>query len=264
MASSTAPSPPVSTTSVLIVDDESLGRDCIRFALDPVPGYQVVGESTCGEDAIRDIRRLEPDIVVLDIQMPGLSGFDVIREIGPAQMPPTVFVTAHDQFALQAFDVEAVDYVLKPFDDARLLRALERARASTAGHGGRLAALLAALSNTTAGAAAPRYTRRILVRGGERYQFVPVQEIDWIEAAGNTLRLHGPGRVHEIRMTLQSLMAALDPSAFVRIHRSTAVRLAAIKEIQPWFSGDYLVILHDGKQLRLSRSFREQVLKVFH
>ncbi len=247
-------------TTILIVDDEALGRDCIRFALDPVPEYQVVGESTCGEEAIRDIQALSPDIVVLDIQMPGLTGFDVIREVGPERMPPTVFVTAHDAFALQAFDVQAVDYVLKPFEDERLLRALERARHRTGGHGRQLEAILAALGS----APASRIARRLLVRSNERYHFVAVQEIDWIEAAGNLLRLHVAGRTHEVRMTLQGLMDMLDPAMFVRIHRSTAVRLGAIKEIQPWFSGDYLVILHDGKQLRLSRSYRERVLKVAH
>ncbi len=254
--------PTMSPTNILIVDDEALGRDCIRFALDPMPGFQVVGEATCGEEAIRDIRRLDPDIVVLDIQMPGLSGFDVIREIGPERMPPTVLVTAHDRFALQAFDASVVDYVLKPFDDARLVRALDRARSIHEGQRTHPPGLLSAVSHASPGVM--RYTRRILVRKNDRLYFVPVQEIDWIEAAGNTLRLNGGGRTHEIRMTLQAIMDTLDPALFLRIHRSTAVRLAAIKEIQPWFSGDYMVILTDGHQLRLSRSFRERVLRVLH
>jgi two-component system LytT family response regulator len=253
--------------TVLIVDDEALGRDCVRLAVEGAEGYEVIGESDSAERAVRDILELEPQIVVLDVQMPGKTGFDVIQEVGVDRMPPTVFVTAHDEFALQAFEVHALDYVLKPFEDARLIAALDHARDSLTRKRRDAEELLGLLRSVTGGPAdrvGRTYARRLLVRTNERFRFLPVQEIDWIEAAGNTLRLHARSETHTVRMTMNQATEMLDPAVFVRIHRSTIVRLGALKEIQPWFGGDYLAILTDGKQLRLSRTYRDRVLKPFH
>jgi two-component system LytT family response regulator len=253
-------------TTILIVDDESLGRDCVRLAVQASGAYEIVGESDTAEQAVHDILELEPQIVVLDIQMPGKTGFDVIREVGVDRMPPTVFVTAHDAFALQAFEVHAMDYVLKPFDDARLMAALDHVR-HTLGERRRDMESLDRLLHNVGGAGErgeATWAKRILVRAADRFRYVPLQEVDWIEASGNLLRLHGRQEVHTVRMTMHEMMDHLDPSLFVRIHRSTIVRLSVVKEFQPWFGGDYLAILNDGKQLRVSRTYRERVLKAFH
>lgn len=249
---------------LLIVDDEALGRDCVRLAVAGAPDFVIAGECDGADAAAAAVVALAPDIVVLDIQMPGKSGFDLVRDIGPEQMPATVFVTAHDDYALEAFEVHALDYVLKPFEDARLLAALRRATALLGRTPDpRVTALLRTLS---AGAGAPEpspYARRILVRADERYRFVPVQEVEWIEADGNNLLVHTRAEVHAIRMTMQEMVGRLDPALFARIHRSTIVRLGAVKEIQPWFGGDCVAILTGGQQLRLSRTYRDQVLRPF-
>lgn len=251
--------------TVLVVDDEALGRDCVRLALEADSRFRLVGESPNAGAAIDAIRALDPDIVVLDIQMPDRSGFDVIREIGVDQMPVTVFVTAHDDFALQAFEVHAVDYVLKPFDDQRLVGALRRAarQLGRATGSDRYGGLMQQVNPGLEASRGTGYAKRLLVRADDRYRFVPVSEIDWVEAAGNNLRLHTRTDVHTIRMTMNDIGTQLDPTAFARIHRSTIVRIAAIKEIQPWFGGDYIAILLDGNKLRLSRTYREQVLRPF-
>lgn len=251
-------------TTLLVVDDEPLGRECVRQAVAGLEDVRIVGESGNGDEAVEAIERLAPDIVVLDIQMPGKSGFDVIREVGADRMPVTVFVTAHDEFALQAFDVHAVDYVLKPFDDARLIAALRRAEGMLRRPppGDRYAGLVASAAQGS-DSARTGYARRLLIRAGDRYRFLPVSEIDYVEAAGNNLRVHAKGEVSTVRMTLQELVAQLDPAVFVRIHRSTVVKIAAIREIQPWFGGDYIAILLDGTQLRLSRTYRDRVLRPF-
>jgi two-component system LytT family response regulator len=253
------------TTNLLIVDDEALGRECIRHAIRAAPEFAIVGESSNGDQAIEAIDRLVPDIVVLDVQMPGKSGLDVVREVGPDRMPVTVFVTAHDAFALEAFEVHAVDYVLKPFDDGRLIAALRHAEGllRRPPPGDRYASLLATAGPPADGAGRGSYARRLLIRKGDRFRFLPVVDVDYIEAAGNNLRVHAKGEVSAIRMTLQEMAEQLDPSGFMRIHRSTIVRIAAIKEIQPWFGGDYIAILVDGTQLRLSRTYRDRVLRPF-
>lgn len=256
---------PVGRLRVLVVDDEALGRDCVRLALAGEPEFEVVGECEGADQAIAAIADLAPDIVVLDIQMPGRSGFDVIREVGPERMPATVFVTAHEEFALQAFEVHALDYVLKPFEDARLMGALRYAAANVgrAGPDPRLAELTQAMATGVVARDAAPYARRLLVRADERYRFVPVQEIEYIEADGNNLRVHTRAEEHSVRMTMQDMQRRLDPALFVRIHRSTIVRIGAVREIQPWFGGDYVAILVGGQQLRLSRTYRDRVLRPF-
>jgi two-component system LytT family response regulator len=246
---------------VLIVDDEPLARDCIRLALAEAQDVEIAGECGDGREAVDAIRRLAPDVVFLDVQMPGVDGFRVVERIGAERMPPTVFVTAYDAHAVRAFDVHALDYVLKPFDNARLLGALERARAARrrvrdGALSRRLAALLEQWSRG-AGAARPgptRATRRITVRDGDHIRLVVASDVDWIEAAGNYVVLHVGHERHRLRMPLQELARDLDPGIFVQIHRSTVVNLDRVREIQPWYGGDYLAILRDGTKLRVSRT----------
>ncbi len=248
---------------VLVVDDEPLSRDRLRAALAAEPGVTIVGECPDGPSAVAAIRQDRPDLVLLDVQMPGLDGFGVLEAVGAAAMPPVIFVTAYDAFAVRAFEVHALDYLLKPFDDDRLRAALARAR-TRRGDATTLAGRLRALLEQHGPGEPPSagYARRLMVRRGDTIRYVPLAEVDWIEAADNYVRLHGPGGVHLVRMTLRELETRLDPAAFARIHRSTLVRLAAIREIEPWVGGDYVARLHGGHELRISRTFKDRVIKV--
>jgi len=242
----------------LIVDDEPLARRRIRRLLESEPDVDVVGESGTGRHAVAAIRNHAPDLVFLDVQMPGLSGFEVLAKLQTERLPAIIFVTAYDEYAVRAFDVHALDYLLKPFSRERFVDAVRCARnalrreASPAADG-RLTALLAELRG------APLRPERLLVRTGGRVLFVAVEEIDWIEAAGNYVRLHTGNRTHLLRDTMAGIASKLDPRRFLRIHRSTIVNADRIRELQPWFHGDHLVILEDGKQLTLSRTFRDAV-----
>ncbi|MGE0554266.1 MAG: LytR/AlgR family response regulator transcription factor [Gemmatimonadales bacterium] len=246
------------TIRAVIVDDEPLARQGLRELLEPEPDIRVVAECGDGEDAVRAVERERPDLLLLDIQMPGLDGFGVLARLAPPR-PVVVFVTAHDAFALQAFEAHAIDYLLKPVEPDRFRRALERARAQL-GHeqralvAARLDELLATLPKR------PRYPSRLTVRDGPRVSFVPVDEIDWIEAAGNYARLHVGAARHLLRETMSGLEETLDPERFVRIHRSTIVNVARIREIQPWFKGDHLVVLEDGTKLSLTRKYRSRLI----
>ena len=253
----------------LIVDDEPLARETVRLRLAREPDVEIVGEAGDGPAAVDAILRLTPDLVVLDVQMPGLNGFDVLERVAGECLPAVVFVTAYDTFALRAFDVHAIDYLLKPFTAERLQRALDRVRrdlehgSADAGRG-RLAELLDARAQAMAppGAdAASRYVHRLTVREGERFVIVKAEEIDWIEAAANYLRIHARGRVYLLRSTMTSLGERLDPRQFTRIHRSTIVNIDRVREIRPEWHGDYDVVLQNGKVLRLSRSYREGLLR---
>lgn len=257
-------SSPEAGLRVLVVDDEPLSRDRLRGALAGEPGIVVVGECPDGPTAVAAIRRERPDLVLLDVQMPGLDGFEVIEAVGPAAMPPVIFVTAFDDFAVRAFEVHAVDYLLKPFDDDRLRAALARARAHREDAGslaGRLRALLAERGQGPEAAPAGGYARRLMVRRGATLRYVPLDEVEWIEAADNYVRLHGGGGTHLVRMTLRELETRLDPADFARIHRSAIVRLAAIREIRPWAGGDYLAVLRSGREVRISRTHRDRVIR---
>jgi two-component system LytT family response regulator len=222
---------------VLIVDDEPLARKGVRLLVERDPELTVAGECT-GVDAVEAIAREKPDILFLDIQMPEVGGFDVLERAGANSVPAIVFVTAYDQYALRAFEVQALDYLLKPFDDARfyaaLLRAKERARAKSG------------------------YVRRFLVRTRGKVLLVNVEDIDWIEAADYYVSLHAHGRAHLLRETMQELESKLDPVRFVRVHRSAIVNIDRVKELHPLFRGDSLLLLQDGTQLRLSRSRRDE------
>ena len=279
------------TLRVLVVDDERLARQRLRRLLRE-EGVDVVAECSDGLEAVTALRTHAPDLVFLDVQMPELDGFGVLAEVGAERMPAVVFVTAYDQYAVRAFEVNALDYLLKPFDADRFRKAFRRARATlerdrAAEQQARLAALLdrlaagvgvtpsaasggeaspltlspvsASLEARSTAPAAGRYLERLLIKSGGRVFFVRIGEIDWIEASGNYLRLHVGREAHLLRETMATLEAKLDPSQFLRIHRSTIVRTDCIREMQPWFSGEYVIILRDGTRLKLSRSYREQV-----
>lgn len=253
----------------LIVDDERLARDNVRLALQG-EGLDVVAECRSVEDAVAAIRERRPDLVFLDIRLPDGDGFDVIRRIGTATMPAVVFVTAHDEFATRAFDVHAVDYVVKPFADDRVRKALRRARARIVQDGGRslehrLEALLAdvaALHASPDGEPPRGFARRILVRRGKRQWFVPVETVDWFESKGNYVRLHVGTDTHLVRSGLGALEQRLDPACFVRIHRGTIVNVDRIAEIQPWFTGRSVVVLRNGQTLLVSRTYRANILRL--
>jgi two-component system LytT family response regulator len=243
---------------VLIVDDEPLAREGVRLHLELEPEFEVVGEAGSGEEAVALIEELRPHVVFLDVQMSGIDGFGVVETVGAERMPVTVFVTAYDQFALKAFEAHALDYLLKPFDAERFRKAIERVRAQlnvrhTDGVEAQLAELLAELRGKR------EFLERIVVRSGGRILILRVEDIDWLEAASNYVRIHAGGRQYLLRETMSNLEARLDPEAFVRIHRSTMVRLDRIRELEPLFQGDYVLILEDGTRLTSSRGYRDRL-----
>lgn len=241
----------------VVVDDETLARQRIRHLIKRAHDVDIVAECANGLEAVKAIEDLSPDLVFLDIQMPELDGFGVVEAVGADHMPPTLFITAYDQHALKAFEVHALDYLLKPFSPERFHQALERARRWCAkpaeGKGPDLEALLAGLRQERP------CVDRLLVRQGDRHVLVKAASIQWVEAEDNYVRLHVEGTSHLLRQTMTGLLARLDPAQFRRIHRSAIVNLDCIKEFQPWTGGDYLVIMRDGTRLTLSRTFREQV-----
>jgi two-component system, LytTR family, response regulator len=244
----------------LIVDDEPLGRERIRTLLADDPEIEVTGECPDGRHAITAIKRFKPDLVFLDVQMPEVDGFAVLDAIADEQMPAIIFVTAYDRYAVQAFEVHALDYLLKSFDRERFQAALQRAkeeiRRSKEGLlNERLAGLLEDLQTKQ------KRLTRLVVKSAGRIVFLRVEEIDWVEAADNYVRVHAGRESHLIRETLQSLENCLNPEKFLRIHRSTLVNLDRIRELRPIFHGDYVVKLNDGTELTLSRNYREKLLE---
>ena len=257
----------------LIVDDEALARRRLRRLLEAERDADVVGEAANGRDAVTAIRELQPDLLFLDVQMPEMDGFGVLEEVGAGQLPAVIFVTAFDQYAVRAFEVHALDYLLKPFDADRLRGAFERARQHVTGNGGQAPAnqqqqIMALLESLAAerrdlgpiGTRAPeRPADRLMIKSGGRVYFVKVSEIDYVEAAGIYVRLHVGKDAHLLRETMNGVEARLDSGQFLRIHRSTIVNLDRVKEMQPWFSGEYVVIMKDGTQLKLSRGYRDRL-----
>src|SRR5262249_1366388 len=243
----------------LIVDDEPLARERIADLLDGDAEFEIVGECGDGLAAVAAIEAHKPDLLFLDVQMPELDGFGVLEAI--EETPVIIFVTAYDQYALRAFEVHALDYLLKPFDRERFDKALQRAKRQLARErvgavNQRLVALLADLK------ARPKPLERLVIKSGGRVFFLRAEEIDWIESAANYLSLDVGRESHLLRETINSLAAKLDSEKFLRIHRSTIVNLERVKELQPWFHGDYVVIMQDGTQLTSSRSYREQLHKL--
>jgi two-component system, LytTR family, response regulator len=242
----------------LIVDDEPLGRERIRTLLREDAEVEVVGEMADGRQAVAAVERLKPDLLFLDVQMPEMDGFAVLDAIAEKHMPAIIFVTAYDRYAVQAFEVHALDYLLKAFDRERFGKAVERAkeeirRSREGALNERLAGLLEDLESRK------RQATRVVIKSAGRIFFLPVEEIDWVEAADNYARIHAGSEGHLIRETLQSLEGRLDPAKFLRIHRSTIVNIDRIRELQPMFHGDYAVRLRDGTELTLSRSYREKL-----
>jgi two-component system, LytTR family, response regulator len=248
---------------VLIVDDEPFARDRIRRMLKAELDVEVVAECASAPEAAQAIRRHRPDVVFLDVQMPRYDGFDVLDALEGPDVPAVVFVTAFDTYAIRAFDAHAVDYLLKPFDAARFRTALRRARDRVEREPmteARLQALRAELrADGTMPGAAGEFVERLLVRADGRVYFVRVADIDWIEGARNYVKLHAGRDVHVMRRSLTALATMLDPRRFARIHRSTIVNVDRIREMQPWFSGDYVVILQSGTKLRMTRNHRELI-----
>jgi two-component system LytT family response regulator len=247
---------------VLIVDDEPLGRQRLRALLEAENDIEVLGECTDGPSAVVALRQQRPDLLFLDVRMPELDGFGVLEAMGEDRPPGVIFVTAYDKYALRAFEVHALDYLLKPFDRERFQKALERARAQiaqtqTAGVNEQLRALL---EDARAG---KKYLDRVVIKSASRVFFLRVEEIDWIEAAANYLKLHVGQEAHLLRETMNGLEARLDPEKFLRIHRSTIVNIERIQELQPWFHGDYVVLLRDGTKLTLSRGYRQKLQDLF-
>lgn len=223
---------------VLIVDDEPLARRGVRLHLEAAGGFVVVAESANGREAIRDIERLAPQVVFLDVQMPGIDGLGVIDAVRSERMPVTIFVTAHDAHALRAFDAHAVDYLLKPIDPARFARAVERVR-------------MLVTSGTI--------PQRIVLRDGGRVLLVDHDEIDWIAADGDYVRVWVAERGHLVRHTIGGMESRLDPSRFARIHRSAIVNVARVREIRRQGDRAFQIVLRDGTMLKMSRGYRDRL-----
>lgn len=243
---------------VLIVDDEPLARTRITRLLADAPGITDLRECENGIEAVDAIGSWRPDLVFLDVQMPGLDGFGVVERVGTTRMPITVFVTAYDEFAVQAFEANALDYLLKPFGPDRLRSALGRARTQVALKSyaelqSRLHGLLGEI------APANRYINRFVVRNGSRMTFVDVNAVDWIGAEGNYLALHSGRKADLVRKTMGEVDRELDPANFVRIHRSTIVRIGAVAAVESVHRGEYVVILRSGTRLRSSSAYRERL-----
>ena len=260
----------------IIVDDEPLARRGIRARLDRAGGYTVVAECASGREAIAAIREHAPNVVFLDVQMPGIDGFGVIEEIGADRMPVVIFVTAYDTHALRAFEAHAFDYLLKPIDDDRFAMTLDRTRRRVMEReesevARRLAALMHDLRPAldAANGGQPRRVdtpepvtalpNRIVIRDRDRVLFVDVSDIDWIGADGDYVRIHTGGKSHLVRDTMAAMEQRLDQAAFARIHRSAIVNVSRIRELRPYSSREYAVILRDGTRLRLSRRYRDRL-----
>lgn len=257
---------------VLVVDDEALARQRVTDLLEQERDVEVVGAAEHGNEAVEMIRRLQPDVVFLDVQMPGRTGIEVVREIGAERMPATIFVTAYDQFAIKAFDVAAVDYLVKPFDDERFEQALARARrmvnlSEVDRLSGALRSVLASTSAAAPGeagspesaAASPAYLERIAVEMRGQVRVVPVETIDYIAASGPYAELHVGAKTYLVRERMQELEDRLDPAVFFRIHRSAIVRLALVESLLRAPGGDYGVRLKGGTVLKVSRGRYEEL-----
>ena len=242
----------------VVVDDEDLARERMQTLLEQQPDIEIVGLCADGTSAVEMIDRERPDLVFLDVQMPGMDGFEVVQNIDAEHLPAIVFVTAYDGHALRAFEINALDFLLKPFDQARFEKALERARSQvnrdrSSLTDARLMSLLEGLHEDR------KYPERLIVKSGGRVFFVRSEDIDWVEASGNYVKIHAKGEAHLIRESMKNMEAKLDAKTFVRIHRSAIVNIDRIKELEPWFHGEYVVIMRDGTRLTASRVFSERL-----
>ena len=242
----------------MVVDDEAMARERVVSLLRQEQDIELIGECSDGQQAVNAINSQQPDLVFLDVQMPAVDGFRVIEQVGPEKMPAVVFVTAYDEYAVRAFEVHALDDLLKPFGRERFQQTLQHARSHVerrrAGDlGKRLMALVQDIKPE------PQKLDRLVVKSGGRVFFLRTEDIVWIEAAGNYVRLHLGEDSHLFRETMNGIEARLDPQRFVRIHRSRIVNSDRIKELQPWFNGEYVVVLQNGTRLTLSRGYREKL-----
>jgi len=251
------------TLRVVVADDEPMGRQRLVRLLQAEPETEVVAACADGDEAVEAIREHAPDIVLLDIQMPRLDGFEVVAALGDAHQPAVIFVTAHDQYAVRAFEVHAFDYLLKPVDPDRLRTAMARA---TSGHAraaqGTVTRRILALLEELNARERIRGRDRLVVRSPERAFFLRCESIDWVEAAGKFVHLHVGRTVHALRESMGELEQELDPARFLRISRSVIVNLDRIQEIQPWFQGDYVLILSDGTRLTSTRGYRDNMRRL--
>ena len=243
----------------LIVDDMPLARERIRMILCTDPEIEIIGECADGDEAVEAIKNLKPEFVFLDVQMPGLDGFSVVEKIGVEKMPVVVFVTAYDEFAIKAFEVSALDYLLKPFEEEQLTRAVKRAKREiqkrqASDLNNHLRQLLAAVKPET------RYLKRLVVKTAAQTILVQTEDIDWIGAAGNYLELHVGKETYLVRERISRMEQNLDPENFARIHRSTIVNLDRIKTLHPLFNGDHITVLRDETKLNMSRAFYGKLL----
>ena len=237
---------------VLIIDDEPPARKKLTMLLREEPDIEVVGQASNGIEAVAAIEEHRPDVVFLDIQMPGMNGFEVLEALGMDDLPLVVFVTAYDQHAVKAFEVHAADYLLKPFDRQRLQSCLARLRGKGDSVNSKLKELLAEFRSRD-------YLSRVIVKSRGRVLFLKLEEVDWIETSANYVELHSAKQSYLLRETLSALEHRLNPSQFVRVHRSTIVNIDRIQELQPWSHGDFIVVLKDGTKLRISRRYRENL-----
>lgn len=261
----------------IIVDDEELACKGLKMRLEKIDGVQVVATCRNGKEALAAVVQHEPDLLFLDIQMPGMTGFDVVREIQVDLMPMIVFVTAYDQFAVDAFRIHAVDYLLKPVEDARLGEAVERARRTRTSLGAleekqRLLEMVVSLTGKSPDAISELmqaeeldspHPDRLAIKDGSTTTFVPVRDIDWIDAAGDYMCIHVKGETHIMRTTMKELETRLDPNVFQRVHRSTIVNLRRVEKVSSHINGEYHLILSCGSSLKMSRSYKDKVRHFF-
>lgn len=242
--------------NVLIVDDEPLARAGMRMLLDEEAAITSIGEARNGAEAVETIRAARPDLLLLDVQMPEMDGFGVLKELGAEHMPPVIFVTAHDKYAIQAFEVNAIDYLLKPVTRERFQQALARVRerVNTQGLDNRhVMSLLQQLS------AQPKYLARVALRSAGKISFVNIEEVLYVQAAENYVQLHLKGSRHLLHVPIATLESSLDPEMFLRIHRSMVVNVRHIQELETGPHGEYIVVLKGGARLQSSRSYHEKI-----
>ena len=245
---------------VLIVDDEALARERVRSLLDERADIHVVAEAGDGLTAVRAIQEHDPDLVFLDVQMPEMDGFEVLSALEGPSLPEVIFVTAFDRYALKAFDVHALDYLLKPFDRERFSQAVDRAllRMGNA-RPGEVATEMAQVLHELRSRLGSQRVERFVVRDRDRIRFVMIEDIEWIEAAGNYVTLHLDGVSHMLRGTMKAVESTLDPLRFVRVHRSGIVNLDRVREIQPWFNGDFMILTKSGHKVTTGETYRARV-----
>ncbi|MDC8011429.1 LytR/AlgR family response regulator transcription factor [Tahibacter soli] len=248
--------------AALVVDDEPLARRAIVRLLRNDADIALAGECGDGASAVTAIRERKPDLVFLDIQMPAMTGLDVVAAIGAADMPPTVFVTAYEQYAVRAFDANALDYLVKPFGRERFAETLRRAKTRLAAADAQTQASAQIAKMLDALRRRDEHLERLRVRIGEHVALIDVDDVVWIRANGNTVQIHLADRVHELRETMATLAERLDPRRFVRVHRSAIVNVRRVKTIHPWFNGYHVVTMDNGQQLRMSRYQHEAFLRL--